>query len=85
MVAFGDGIWQNVRLMAFRCTICGKGPVAGKTVSHSHRATNRRFLPNVRQVRILLNGSPRRVKVCSRCIRSEKVIKAGPRTLLAAA
>ena len=83
IVAFGEGIWQNVALMAFRCTICGKGPVAGKSISHSHRATNRRFLPNVRQVRVLMNGSPRRVKVCSRCIRSGKVIKAGPRQFAA--
>jgi len=69
--------------MALRCVVCGKGPVAGKTVSHSHKATNRRFLPNVRRVRVIIEGRPQRVKVCTRCMRSRKLAKAGPRQLAA--
>lgn len=70
--------------MALRCEICGKGPVAGKSISHSHKTTNRRFLPNVHGVTIVLNGRTQRAKVCSRCLRSNKVVKAGPRQLVAA-
>ncbi len=58
------------------CTICGKRPVRGKTISHSHRATNRVFNPNVRSVRILVEGKVRRALVCTSCIRSGKIKKA---------
>ena len=69
--------------MAFRCDVCGKGPMAGKSVSHSHRATVRRFLPNVHRVKVVVEGRIQRAKVCSRCIRSNRVVKAGPRQLAA--
>ena len=69
--------------MALRCAICGKGPVAGKSISHSHKTVNRRFLPNVHRVNVLLNGRQQRVKVCSRCLRSQKVAKAVPRQFAA--
>ena len=69
--------------MAARCELCGKSPRAGKSVSHSHRATVRRFLPNVRVVKVVLRGRSLKMKVCSRCIRSEKIVKAGPRLLAA--
>lgn len=69
--------------MALRCDICNKGPVAGKSISHSHKASNRRFLPNVHKVKIVRNGHVQRAKVCSRCLRSNKVTKAGPRQLAA--
>ncbi len=62
--------------MAFKCVICGKGPRAGKAVSHSHRATIRRFLPNLQRVRIWLDGVARRVLVCTVCLRSGRVRKA---------
>jgi len=71
--------------MALRCDICGKGPVAGKSISHSHKTTNRRFLPNVHRTKVLLKGHPQRLKVCSRCLRSNKVTKAGPRQFQLAA
>lgn len=69
--------------MALRCAVCGKGPVAGKSISHSHKTSNRRFLPNVHRVNVLFNGRHQRVKVCSRCLRSQKVAKASPRQLAA--
>jgi len=70
--------------MAMRCAICGKGPVAGKSISHSHKTSNRRFLPNVQRVKVLLKGTPQRAKVCTRCLRSNTVLKVGPRHLAAA-
>ncbi|MGQ0679075.1 MAG: 50S ribosomal protein L28 [Actinomycetota bacterium] len=59
------------------CQVCGKAPQFGKTISHSHRRTNRRFSPNIQVVRTVLGGTPRKLKVCTSCISSNKV----PRTL----
>jgi len=62
--------------MAKRCEVCGKGPVVGRNVSHAHNVTARRFEPNLQSVRALVNGAARRMKVCTRCIRSQKIVKA---------
>ena len=62
--------------MAQRCDICGKGPQFGSRVSHAHNVTNRRFNPNLQRVRAVLdNGTHRRIRVCTRCLRSGKVKK----------
>lgn len=62
--------------MAKRCEICGKGPVTGRNISHAHNVTPRRFEPNLQTVRAVVHGSTKRVKVCTRCLRSGKVQKA---------
>jgi large subunit ribosomal protein L28 len=62
--------------MARRCEICGKGPAFGRNVSHAHNVTRRRFQANIQSVRALVNGSVKRIKVCTRCIRSNRVTKA---------
>ena len=62
--------------MARRCEICGKGPAVGRNVSHAHNVTRRWFQANIQSVRALVNGSVKRIKVCTRCIRSDKVTKA---------
>ena len=62
--------------MARRCEICGKGPAFGHNVSHAHNVTRRRFQANIQSVRALVNGSVKRIKVCTRCIRSNRVTKA---------
>jgi large subunit ribosomal protein L28 len=59
--------------MAQRCEICGKGPGYGNHVSHSDLKTKRRFMPNLQRIRCLLNGSVQRLKVCTSCIKSNKV------------
>jgi len=53
-----------------KCEICGKSPQFGHNVSHSKRATNRRFNPNIQQVQIMINGRLRRVRICTRCLRT---------------
>jgi large subunit ribosomal protein L28 len=58
------------------CVICNKKPGFGNNRSHSMVATRRRFNPNLQQMRILLNGSPTRAYVCTRCLKSGKVTKA---------
>ena len=42
--------------MAKRCEICDKGPVVGRTVSHAHNVSARRFEPNLQTVRAMING-----------------------------
>ena len=61
--------------MSFVCKICLKAPRAGNSVSKSKRATKRRFLPNIQKVRISLNGTTKRVYVCTSCIRSGNISK----------
>jgi len=62
--------------MSARCDICGKGPSTGHNVSHSVRRTKRRWLPNLHSMRIARNGGVQRVKVCSSCLKANKVTKA---------
>ncbi|HET8593136.1 MAG TPA: 50S ribosomal protein L28 [Solirubrobacterales bacterium] len=62
--------------MAKVCHSCGKGPAFGQSRSHSMVATKRRFNPNLQKVRIQDGAASRRVYVCTRCLKSNKVIKA---------
>lgn len=59
-----------------KCEICNKELTFGIKVSHSHRRSNRIWKPNVKRVKAIVNGSPRRINVCTRCLRSGKVIRA---------
>jgi large subunit ribosomal protein L28 len=63
--------------MASKCEVCGKGPSWGMSVSHSHRRTKRRWNPNIQRVRTTVNGSMKRMNVCTGCIKSGKIVKAG--------
>jgi large subunit ribosomal protein L28 len=62
--------------MARVCTMCDKGPTTGNHVSHANNRRKRRWYPNLQTVRVLVDGSPRRVKVCTKCMKSGKVVKA---------
>lgn len=59
-----------------KCAICGKGVTFGIQVSHSHRRSNRTWKPNIRSVKAMVDGAPKSIKVCSRCLRSGKVTRA---------
>ncbi len=61
--------------MARVCTVCGKGPTTGNHVSHANNRRKRRWMPNLQTVRVVVDEAPRRVQVCTRCIRSGKVVK----------
>ncbi len=56
--------------------MCGKGPSVGRQVSHAHNVSARRFEPNLQEVRVSVNGGTKRMRVCTRCLRSGKVTKA---------
>ena len=63
--------------MAKRCDVCGKGPQFGNNVSHANNKTRRRFNPNLQRIRVQLpQGGNGRMKVCTRCIKGGKVVKA---------
>jgi len=62
--------------MAKMCDICGKKPVSGNNISHAHNKTRRRWLPNLQQVRANVNGRTKRLKVCTTCLKSNRVLKA---------
>ena len=70
-----DFQWQGGAVMA-KCDICGKGVTFGIKVSHSHRRSNRAWKPNVKRVKAIVDGTPRHVYVCTRCLRSNKVERA---------
>ena len=63
-------------LMAKYCEICQKGVMSGNKVSHSNRHTRTYWAPNVQKVRAIVDGSPKQICVCTRCLRSGKVTRA---------
>ncbi len=62
--------------MARVCSICDKGPTTGNHVSHANNRRKRRWMPNLQTVRVMVSDAPRRVRVCTQCIKSGKVVKA---------
>jgi large subunit ribosomal protein L28 len=61
--------------MAQRCEMCGKGPAVGNSISHAHKLTRRRWLPNLVSMRALVGGKPQRIRVCTRFLKAGKVTK----------
>lgn len=71
------------------CAICGKSSLRGRSVVRKGlakakggtgqkivRTTKRKFLPNLQRIRILINGHPKRVYVCTKCLKKGKLLKA---------
>ncbi|MBB6351523.1 MULTISPECIES: 50S ribosomal protein L28 [Nonomuraea] len=61
--------------MAAVCDVCRKGPIFGNNVSHSHRRTRRRWNPNIQTVRAVVGGTPKKLNVCTSCIKAGKVTR----------
>ncbi len=53
-----------------KCEICEKEKVFSMQVSHSHRRSTRTWKPNLRKVKVMVNGTPKKMTICSRCLRS---------------
>lgn len=62
--------------MGRTCDVCGKGPQTGMSVSHSHIRTKRRWLPNLQRVKALRAGRPVTMRVCTKCLKANKVTRA---------
>ena len=58
-----------------KCFICEKETKFGNNVSHSIRRTSRSWKPNIKKVKALVQGSPKTIYVCTRCLRSNKVTR----------
>ena len=60
-----------------KCDICGKTVTNGNKISiarsHVSRRAKRTCKPNLRTVRIKVNGETKKMSVCSKCLRSAKV------------
>ena len=63
-----------------KCAICEKSLNYGNklsiTRSHISKRTSRTWKPNLRTVKAIIDGQPKKIKVCSKCLRSGKVVKA---------
>jgi large subunit ribosomal protein L28 len=55
---------------AGRCDVCERKPMHGNNVSFSQRRTRRRFVLNVQRRHMVINGTPRTVNICTRCMRT---------------
>ena len=63
--------------MSKHCDCCGRGPTTGNAVSHSNRHTRRRWLINLRSVKLdVCGGETRKFKICTKCLRSGRVKRA---------
>ncbi len=58
------------------CEVCGKGVSTGMSVSHSHIRSKKKWAPNLQSVKAVVNGTPKKVKLCTRCLRSGKIQRA---------
>lgn len=66
--------------MSRKCEYCAKGPVTGNKVSHSNIKTRTRWIPNLHDVKAVIAGATKTVRVCTRCIRSGKITRPVKRT-----
>ncbi len=62
--------------MAKICEFCNKSKDTGFQISHSNIKTKRKWHPNIQKIKVMVNGCPKRVNVCTRCIKAGKVVRA---------
>jgi len=62
--------------MSRKCDICGKGPIVGNNVSHAHNKTKKWLRPNLHSTKVIIDGQKKKLKVCSKCLKSSKLVKA---------
>ncbi len=69
----GAESWQNVKFAEKQMEHGNKISIAR---SHVSRRTSRTFKPNLRKVKAVVNGNTKTISVCSKCLRSGKVVRA---------
>lgn len=62
--------------MSQKCEVCDKKTQFGNNVSHANNKTRRQWKPNIKKLRVVMKGSVKTMKVCTRCIKSGKITKA---------
>lgn len=81
--------------MSRACELCGRSTQVGNKLVRRGLAkakggvgkkitgkTKRKFKPNIQKVRAVMNGTVRRVKVCTRCMKKGRIEKPKPRPVL---
>lgn len=58
--------------MSRKCDLCGKGLQYGNRVSHAKNRTKHIFRPNLKSAKIMVNGVIKKMKLCTKCLRSAK-------------
>ncbi len=61
--------------MAAVCDVCAKGPGFGNNVPWSKKKTKRRWEPNIQRVRASVDGTPKRLNVCTSCLKAGRVTR----------
>jgi large subunit ribosomal protein L28 len=61
--------------MSRKCDVCGKAILRGNRVSHAHNVSKRTWEPNLQSVRAIVDGRPKRVKVCTGCLKKGLIQK----------
>lgn len=63
-----------------KCAICNKETSFGNqlsiTRSHISKRNTREVKPNLRTVKAMIDGQPKRITVCAKCLRAGKVTRA---------
>jgi len=62
--------------MARKCDVCGKGHQVGYNVSHANNKTKKVWQPNLQSIKVITTEGTKRMKVCTQCIKSNRVKKA---------
>ena len=62
--------------MAKKCEICGKTPIKAAKLTFSHKQIVHTQEPNLQTVKVNINGTVKRITVCTSCLRAGKVQKA---------
>lgn len=70
------------------CQVCGKKPIAGRTIKQRGLAkkkggvgvkttgvSSRMFRPNLHKTRVIINGVPKTIKICAKCLKKGSVKK----------
>lgn len=68
--------------MAYVCEVCGKSAARGNKVSHANNKRKRTFKPNLQRIRAMVGSQPKFIRVCTDCIRSNRVTKAVRQSLV---
>lgn len=62
--------------MSRKCEICGKTPLKAAKLTFSHKQIVHRQAPNLQSVKVNLAGTVKTIKVCTSCIKANKVQRA---------
>ena len=70
------------------CAVCAKTQLSGRSVVRKGlakkkggtgkkivRSTLRKFHPNLQKIRILINNKPKKVYICTKCLKKGKIQK----------